>query len=140
MNRSAVGSERITHGFKPMPRSRDAAVYTEEQWDRKVSDERKMQEELTESLLTSQGDGVGYLIRKEIADLIEIAGLTPVETRICWAAVDGASYGELAREHRITHGLVRIKMKRIRRKMRRAAASYPFTGLWEVYQQATSRF
>jgi len=137
MNRSAVGSERITHGFKPMPRSRDAAVYTEEQWDRKVSDERKMQEELTESLLTSQGDGVGYLIRKELADLIEIAGLTPMEKRICAEVASGASDGQLARAHGANRYWVLNKMKRIRRKMRSAAAVYAYAGLWEVYKHET---
>jgi hypothetical protein len=140
MNRSAVGSERITHGFKPMPRDREPVIYTEERLNRKMRDERNPSTpEEEESILDSCSDGVGYLIRKEICELIEIAGLTPAEKRICWAVAIGVSDGQLAREWGTNRHWAFIKMRRIRSKMRRAAARYPYAGLWEVYKHETCR-
>ncbi len=137
MYRNAENHQRITSELKPVPPSRDEIVYTEIQFNRKLRNEWKQDLAVAESDLDPCTRGIDYLMGKEIADLIEIAGLTPEEKRICWQVGIGADYSELAKELGVTPYRVQIKMTRIRRRMRAAAAEYRFVGLWQVYRQET---
>ena len=140
MNKNAVRQGRIAPHFKPTPRTREAAIYTEEQLNRRMREHRcpGTTEDL-ESILDSGSEGVAYLIGRELCDLIELAHLTPIEQRVCWAVLGGTGYAELGEEHRMTRYSIKLMVKRIRWKIRKAASEYPFTGLWEVYQHETQR-
>lgn len=83
--------------------------------------------------------GVVYLLKSELAAVMDLAVLSPRERRVASGLLQGASFREMAQEEMVSHTVIGRVAASVRRKMAAAAMSYPYEGLWEIYAQEVHR-
>lgn len=112
-------------------------AYTEAQLARKAALERRQAER------TYQEGGPNrarvYLLRAELADLMDLAGLSEAQRRLIVLTASGCSTAEIARNTGAPRTSVASRLARAQALVRRARSRYPFAGLYEIYDMATRR-
>lgn len=78
-----------------------------------------------------------YLMRRELDGLMRAAGLSARERGICLLSVQGCTQEEIAAAAGLSRRSLRRILVSLRWRIRQARQSYPYAGLWEVYEEST---
>lgn len=110
-------------------------AYTEAQLARKMALERRQAERFGAD--SPPGSGRRYLLRRELEELIELAGLSDDQRRLVAMAARGYGPSEIARGLGVPRTSVASRLERAYGLIRRARRRYPYADLYEIYDSET---
>lgn len=127
--------------FIPREKSRGfPACYTERQLIRKARDEARRLEVCAPDIpRTWDHAPFIYLARKELVILARMGGLSEREYRILACALAGWNHPAIARSEGVSVSMIRKLLTRIKNKIAKARACYPFAELCDIYRFEISR-
>lgn len=115
----------------------DSGLYSQAALDRKMRDERKRMPVLEE--IGVSDEMVEYLIERQVADLIDAAGLTAIEEIIYRFHVAGMDRRRIATALGIRRGTIDRRLRSVMRKVRAAYDEGIYAGWYEVYLSEVNR-
>ncbi|NLN75846.1 MAG: hypothetical protein GX139_06010 [Armatimonadetes bacterium] len=114
-----------------------SGIYTQAQLDRKVRNERKRIERVTEDCASAPM--IESVIDSQLNDLIDAAGLNAIEEIVCRLYVAGFTGRRIAQVLGIRRRVVKQRLRIVKRRIRAAYLQGPYAGWYEVYLSEVNR-